>query len=706
VIKMIRMACLIAVTPFLLHLTALLSFAAENTDTVVGAELTTADEASESGSDGGENMQTGEETTAAVEAHPRTNWGGFTGYRFLSVDGFGGRAAEYNYLHSGVIGGGFLNGIRKDLRFAVDGAYVNDKDYHGDLFLDYSGDYRIHLRTESLFHNLDREQLFSPNFRSNSAVPDLAENYGIKAAQSLAAFRYKLHDFPLHVNLGYWRLAREGSSQLRFADQDFDASPNTIIAEKRPIDRKTLEGTVGFDSHLGPVDIIYDFLVRQFEDNAGIPRSNFVQRADILGNTVRTAGVQQHNEDPDSRYLAHSVKLHTSLAGGIVGAASYTYGKRENLSKLTDIKGADQASVTLHNVAGDFVYTPCKEFTLGMKYRRQEVNNNSPAFLTSSFSVPGIVAVRPSIDTQKDVVVATMSFKPSSLLTIKGEYKGEFLHRDLPAKSDVRLTWFLHENQDTHRGTVALLSRPLKGLRLSARYSYTATDLPSYGTSFAEKHEGELLAAYNMTNRWGATANYRSIRESNDQIERRLIIPRTDPVKYLPFGNLLSRDKASDNVTAGAWFIPVEKLTISANYGFLRNSTDQAVMFTVVASGSEAVANFTSQAHIVSLNAAYHYTEKLDLSLALQRVYSFSEFQPENKIFVNSAGNITGDTGGIKEISRLKTVETSFSTRGDYHLSRNLSCSLDYTLKDYDEKNSSLFDGTVHTVAAYVSTKW
>jgi hypothetical protein len=130
-------------------------------------------------------------------------------------------------------------------------------------------------------------------------------------------------------------------------------------------------------------------------------------------------------------------------------------------------------------------------------------------------------------------------------------------------------------------------------------------------------------------------------------------------------------------------------------------------MFSVVASGSEAVSNFTSQAQIVSLNAVYHYTEKLDLSLALQQIYSFSEFQPENKIFsVNPAGISTADTSGIKEISRLKTVESSISARGDYHLSRNLSCSLDYTLKDYNEKNSSLFDGTVHTVSAYVSTKW
>jgi hypothetical protein len=82
---------------------------------------------------------------------------GFAGYRFLDVDRFGGRAAEYDYLHSGPSFGGSINRLGDDLKFSLDGNYLNEKDYSGDLMTDYRGEYRFSLHTESLFHNLDHE---------------------------------------------------------------------------------------------------------------------------------------------------------------------------------------------------------------------------------------------------------------------------------------------------------------------------------------------------------------------------------------------------------------------------------------------------------------------------------------------------------------------------------------------------------------------
>ena len=710
--NLIRMTCLIVVTMFLLNLTATLTLAAENQNISPSVKPLNNDDNAENSSELGEGIQLEEESAAVKKVETHTILGGFTGYRFLSVDNYGGRAAQYDYLHSGLIGGGYFNSLGQDLKFALDGAILNDKDYHGDMLFDYGGEYRVHVRTESLFHNLAGEKLFDTPFQLGRAdlrgaladyIPhqdDSLTKYGVRAEQDLASFRYKLHDFPLHMNLGYWRMVKEGASQLRFADIAFEGPENNFFARSRSVNRETHEGNLGFDTHLGPVDLIYNFQIRQFVNNAAQLRDDFAPRNNVQGVLDRIGGLQEHNEDPGSRYLAQTVKLHTSLAGGIVGAASYTYGKRDNLSKLSDTKDAEQASVNLHNVAGDFVYTPFKEFSLGLKYRRQEVDNNSPAFISNSFFVQNTLAVRPSISTEKDVIVATLSLRPNNLVTIKGEYKGEFLHRDLPSNSDERLNWFLNETQDTHRGTLALLSRPLKGLRLSARYSYTTTDHPSYGTSFANKHEGELLTSYNMTGRWGVTANYRSLRESNDQIERRTIVS-IDPLKYALFSHLLSRDKTTDNVTAGFWFVPVEKLTVSANYGYLHSSTDQAVLFTIVGAGSEAASNYTSKAQFYSLNTAYQYSDKSDISLTLQQVFSLSEFNPEIKSFTPN-----DNTTGIKDISHLKTVETSFSARGNYHLTKNLICSLEYQLKDYNDKYSSLFDGTVHIVTAYVSTKW
>lgn len=713
-ISLVRLTCLFAATLVLLNLTALPALAADDQDISSTTEPILVDDNSESGDDLGEIQLTEEDAFPTKQPETHTILGGFAGYKFLSIDGFGGRAAKYDYLHSGITGGGYLNSLGPDLKLAVDGAYLNDNDYHGDMILDFAGDHRFHLRTEALFHNLTGEKLFDKEFLLG-AVPyiphqgDSLTRYGVKSEQDLANFRYKLHDFPLHINLGYWRMVKEGSNQLRYADIAFEGPQNNFFAQPRLVDRETHEGNVGFDTHLGPIDLIYNFQIRQFVNNAVQLRDDFAPRDsdNVNGVLVRNGGLQEHNEDPDSRYLAHTVKLHTSLAGGMVGAASYTYGRRDNLSKLTDTIGADQASVTLHNAAGDFVYTPFKEFSLGIKYRRQEVDNNSPAFISNKFFVQNTLAVRPSINTKKDVVVATFLLRPNNLITIKGEYKGEILQRDLPSNSDERLNWFLTETQDTHRGTLALLSRPLKGLKLSARYSYSTTDHPSYGTSFAQKHEGEILSSYNMTSRWGLTASYRSIRESNDQIERRTITvdPQTASVSYSLFSPLLSQDKSTNNVTAGLWFVPVEKLTFSANYGFFDTSVDQALMYSI--NGTIGASNYTSRAQFYSLNSTYRFSNKFNMSLSLQQVFSLSEFQPDSNITLNGQPTSSiGDTSGVKDISHAKTVETSFSARGDYSITKNLSCSAEYMLKDYYDKFNSLFDGTVHIVTAYVSTKW
>lgn len=656
-----------------------------------------------------------------VEIH--SLWGGFSGYRFLSIRNFGGRAAEYDYLHSGFTGGAHFDRLGPELKYALEGSYLNDRDYHGDLVFDYQGYYRFHLRTESLFHNLDHERLFAPAFNSRDAfgnqagyLPldlDPAGRYGIRVEQDLAALRLKLKDYPMHLNLGYWRLLREGTSQLRFADHAFEGTTtppnppnpvyaNTIYSRARAVDRRTHEGTIGLDTHLGPVDLIYTFQIRQFEDLKETPRDNYIERVDVTNTLVRFAGLQQHNEDPDSRFMAHTVKLHTSLAGGITGAASYSYGRRENQSRLTDIKGADQVVATLQNMAGDVTYTPCRQFSAAVKYRRQEVDTDTPAALASAFATPAAtVVVRPALDSRKDTVTVTLALRPVDLLTIKGEYRGEFLHRDNITNGPPELSWKLPENSALHRGSLTILSRPLKGLRLKVQYSYTAADNPSYGNSFAENHEGQLLATYAGSKRWGITANYRAFRESNDQITRSTIDFPLSPLTFSTFPIPLSRDRAGNNATATVWVAPLDRLTITGSYGLLRTVTDQQVLLSSITPGVLNAANFTSQAQIYGVNAAYHVDERLDLSLALQQVRAFSEFAPASAV-VSAAS----DTSGVTDISRLKTVESSLSARADYHLSRNLSCSVDYTYRDYDDKTSSLFDGTVQTIMAYLSAKW
>jgi len=656
---------------------------------------------------------------------PLEQKGGRLGYNWLSVDGHGGRASEYGFLHASGSGELFYRTMKKEGTFELEGNYLNEHDYHGDLLIDYKGDYRLHLRTESLYHNLDRELLFSPNFlagRADLPAPatalyqaeqDPARNYGVSVTQDLAEFRYRLHNFPLHVNLGYWRLVKEGTVQQRYADSAFEGATNTIFAQARGVQHQTQEGHFGLDTHLGWLDLIYDFRVRVFRDQMAIPSASFATRSDFLGNTQVLGGVQQHNEDPDSRFFSHTVKLHTSLAGGIVGSGSYSIDQRENLSRLTDTSGVKHAEVNLQNMAGDFVYTPCKEFSLALKYRRQQLDNTDRGSVSNINYLVATQVVKPPLDSTKDLVIATLSFKPRKELTLVGEYRGEVLTRDHVSGSPSLSAWALPEDSATQKGSLAVLYHPSKGMRVSGKYSYETTDHPSYGNSFQQKHQGQFLAGYTAA-RWGATANLTARREWNDQVEHFLVdAPFTDPASYTA-SSPLSRDRATENANLGLWFAPTPRVTLSANYAYLHSRVEQGVLFTGVDfgqadPGSQTAANFSTHSQVYGVNASFAASEKCDLSLMLQQIRSSSAFTPEDKVFaVDGAGNPTDSSSGIREITRQDTVISSASARGEYRFTSLWSSSLEYTLQDYNEKNPvySAYNGTVHAVVAYLTAKW
>lgn len=647
---------------------------------------------------------------AAAKIATHTLMDAYAGYLFLNVNRYGGRAAEYDYLHSNPVLGGRVNYLAQDAKFSLEGGYLNDKDFHGDLTYDFKGIYRFNLRTESLFHNLDHELLFSPPFTlgSNSYTPadlDPAALYGVRVEQDLARFRYKFRLFPVHLNLGYWRMVKEGTAQQRFADHAFGGTgtSNTIYSRTRVIDRQTHEGQFGADTHLGPLDLIYDFRIREFREHAATPRDIFIPRLDPNLVTPRNGGLLEHNENPDSRFYAHTIRLHTSMSGGIVGAASYTYGRRENLSNLADVRGADQTSNVIHNIAGDLTYTPCRSFSAALKYRRQDVERSGPATLTSTVAVNPLVTVRPALDTQKDVITATLSYRPTSLLTLKGEYKGEFLSRDNLSpwvRPGEVSTLKFPEHSEAHTGSLSVLSRPLKGLKLKAEYKYSASDNPAYANAYEEKHEGAVQASYNAPNRWGVTAGTRIFRENSDNLT---IATLNEPSVV----QQLSRERTAANGAISLWVVPMKKLTVSGSYSLLRSSTDQSVLFASFLPASTTLTNYTSHAQIYAVTGVYHHDERLDLSLALQQVRSYAEFDPQFKSVPNPNNPPASiDTGGVKEISRLMTVESALSARADYRFAQNFSCALEYAFKDYDEKNTSIFDGSVNSVMIYLATKW
>lgn len=591
------------------------------------------------------------------------------GYRFLHVTGNGNRAAEYTFLRSGFAGSALFSSIGPELKINLDGSYLNENDYLGDLLFDYRGRYRMQLRTEALFHNLDHETLFTPfslwglNYTPSETSP--GERYGLRVEQDLVKLRLMPWEYPFHLNLGFWRMTRDGTRQLIYDFIDTLPNTDTVRSISREVKRETLEGTAGFDVHLGYVDLCYSFNIRDFANHADNPRDS-----------------QEHNVDPDSRLLSHTIKLHTSLTGGLVGALSYTHSTRENINELKDVTLSTRPKNRLQNLAGQIVYTPGMWFSVAAGFRHQEIDADNVTVVSSQY--PLIIA-KPPIDTQKEVARVTLSLRPHSLLTLKGEYKGEFIHRDNTEH------WpYLPEHTDIHRGSLTLLGRLKNGFRSKVRYEYATVSNPAYANFYTDRHDGQLLFTYTSKNRWGVAANYRITQERNDEYSPASV--SSSPI--------LTRDREVNNASATAWISPTDKVTLTGTYGFLRSRADQEVLFTSNAT-SRTSTNFTSQAQLYSVGLSYRCTDRFDLALLFQQVHSFAVFDPDYAQI-----SATDDTANIREQSQSRTIETSASARAGYFFTRDFNCSLEYGYKRYNEKNSQLFDGTVQTVTLMLTRKW
>ncbi|WP_129126870.1 hypothetical protein [Geomonas oryzae] len=641
--------------------------------------------------------------------------GGSLGYNFVFGDDNRGRALEYGFLKSSRSGGLFYRHMEKDTNLELEGFYLNENDYHGDLLMDYRGDYRLHLRTESLYHNLDREILFSPSFEgprtdapgsaTYSAEQDAPAHYGVSVVQDRADFRYRLHNYPLHLNLGYWRYTKEGTIQQRFADASFEGEANTVYARPRSIDQQIQEGRLGLDAHLGPVDLVYDFKIRYFEDRLPTPVATYIARNDIHGNLERLGGEQQHNENPDSRFFSHTLKLHTSLSGGLVGSASYSVDQRENLSDLSDVTGARHMKVYLQNAAGDITYTPCREYTFALKYRRQELDNGNRGALLSANFVDPLQVVKAPLETTRNLVTGTVWYRPRHDLSFVGEYRGDFVNRDNVSDLPSPTTWALPDHSATHTGSLAVYYRPFKGVRSSAQYSYASTDNPAYGASFKERQEGKLLLTY-TGGRWGVSTHALIRHDRNDEVTH-FVLNTLDPLDYSTMP-LTSRHGSSENANVGAWWMPLPKLTVGFNYSYLHSEVEQPVFFTTVVVGSEADSRFSNSSHVYTVNVSYALGEQCDLSLMAQQIRSRASFSPAD---FSSAAYAGSSTAGISGITAQDTVISALSARGEYRFSRVLSTTLEYTLRDYDEKNSQninyqTYNGMVHAIVAGLAAKW
>lgn len=678
------------------------------------------------------------------------------GYQAISTDGNPGRAAEYSFLEPGPILGIDLRGGSGMRHYVFDGAFLNEKDYRAEAHYDQNGVLNINLRTERFFHNLDHIPYFpgAPEARgtngqaaaSNGAVrvqyadQDPDKDYGIRLDINEAHLRGKFKSYPAHLNLRYWRFEKKGNRQLRFVDEGFDHPDiNTgtcnvchMQSKTRKIDRVTDEISGSLDAHLGPVDIAVEQLYREFRDRESIPTDTF--QGHFLRPIFPQPGLYQHDADPDARLTETTIKLASSSSGGIAGAASLTVGERENRSDLASGQpfGIDtvMAETDYYKAAGDLTFTPSPQWTINFRYRLLDLDSDNPDRV---IAYGNEYIVRESVDLRRSNHEAILAYRPNRNWTFKGEYQLEELNRGntggpephhgfqapvvaggltaAVAGGVTDAVWELPKNELQQRFKVGLLARPLgsRVLKVNLWYQYRTSDDPAYAASYENRHELFFGTTYSPSAHWGVNLTAKALDEENDKQKKFLFDVADNPV-----GVELDREREQQDVSIGGWANPNSRVMLGANYGFMRTRIRQDLLFGVDLGNPPAIAShsiedelveYSQRVHTVSANAAVRLSEAINFRIDGYHIRSYAEFSPG--FFVSAPPlDLPASSADLKELSRLDIRQNGLSVGLDWLPVPVWTCSFRYAYNDYEDRESSAFDGTAQTYTVSAARVW
>lgn len=615
-----------------------------------------------------------------------------SGYRIISTSGITAMASPYLPHRSGVTAEAAAGFIGPDLKLRVDGQFLQKNDYQSGLFLDYDGLVRLELEGRSLYHNLAQRQIGS-SFQStaNAALGLPTVDYlvipssdtpelGVTSRQNRAETRVRLGNFPAHLSLGFWRFSQTGYEQLVVSDFERTNTTNTFYDVTRRISQAVNEGRGSLDANLGPVSLAYGFKIRDFSADSSAMSVPFAVAVPA-----------------DSRTISHNAKIYTNLSGGLTAVAAYTLTQRENTTQRSDLTRGSQPRDTIQQVSGDVAYTPFKELTLALKYRRLTIERDTPTLVSSLYST-ALSQVRPATSTAKDTLILAATWRPERRLTLRGEYKAELLVRDnvwVPMTATTTQA-LVNDSSQLHSGTLALLWRPATATKLNASYSYTTNRTPSTQNDFSDRHSGNLLFDWSHSGRWGITTHYRALAEKNDVRSLSTSVPITTLAT--------PRDSLVQSAGSAIWFSPLPRLVMTASYGCMALNARQTLLLSPQTANSLITTNYTSLGHVYGLDGVYAVNDQLDLSIGLQQVRSTASFQVPAQSFT-LAGVYAATTAGIGSYGHLNTTESSASARIDGRFNTHLGWALDYRFSAY-RSDDRQYDGDLHSATVSLTARW
>jgi hypothetical protein len=593
------------------------------------------------------------------------------GYRDIKQNG-NPIAGEYDYIKSSATGALDMEWDPLPHRFVLESYFLNHKDYFGELDYAYKDVVLFNMYGRGLFHNLNHASFgpASADPNVNFTDKDPGASYGIENSLRRAFIRFKTPDFPFHLYSEVITVDREGTIQQRFM-REFTAIPTDKVSQSRDIDWNMQQVRVGANSHLGPVEVDYSHMEKKFE----------AREDKVLYDGY------QHNLIPDLKSSSDTVKVHSSYAGRLVLAGTYSSGNKKNEDSAAKVK--------FWNSAGDIIFMPVTSVVMAVKYRHYTTDATNPDSVNNATGT-STVNVRDAISSSRDVVTGTLRYRATDRLTLKGEYAGESIDRTVgtlgtpltapPANADA--SWDVAAKTTKGTAKLNLTYRVMNKLTVRADYAQTKVANPAYDTDPDKAHTGKASITWMPSPRFNTLLSYSGTRESRDKLGA-------------PLGGG-RREAARDQGLASATALVSNWVSVTMSYAYFKNKVDQTITLVDGTTGAFALDQgvpYADTAHVGSLVLTVAPADGVNFTASGTRSYSRGNY------VLGGAGGVT-NTSGLAELSDMKVIDSVYAAGVEMQHSRNVSSEIRYQYREYDDRIDDTQDGTVKTILATLSMKW
>jgi len=596
------------------------------------------------------------------------------GYRWISTDD-SLKAAEYIYPHpSLVLGLDFLS-LPLPFRYHLNGELASKYDYYLDGGFAYKDIILFRDILTGTHHNLSHfdYKLLHDFYEPPELVYDERDpggKYYKDFASNLLSLRLKKPDYPLHFFINHRHVKKEGTIQQRFALWDVDAFKK--VSESRDIDWKSDAIRLGANSHLGPLELEYDYDQSKFD-----PGSNYILKSDYdyPDSDPIPDGNYPHNVIPETKSIANTVKVHTSYTGALVAAAT--------VSNLFQRNNYSRAESTTWKGAFDFSWIPDPAIGLFFRYRHIDMDLDTP---DTPVGYTGIIPqVRQGVSYSRDVYDFSSRYKPMRRLILNANYN--FTHID---REDVEEWTALTDRADIHKVNLTANARPVDKLKVSAKYEYKYYDQPSYNTTPDKSNMLRVVTTYMPTPAINIYLEYILTLTERDS----LIYLYGDPALVEEGGE---RDGQHDRFLASLTAQISPKASLTCSWFYQKWKIEQDLAYGKVNNGGSGIFPFidagvpySDESNTFSL--ALSYLPWDDLSIAADLSYTTSKGSTGYHELVEGV-----QLPPLSSYSDLEVSETSFALSIIKKFYKDWEIGLQSNFNIFDDKTSDFLDGNVIT---------